>query len=85
MALKMLTIRPEIKVGERKVDGTYNIKLRFTLNRKVKRLSTSLFIKPEEMTRTGNFKKGTIIYKEVERLVAAYQADDNRMLECPSV
>ena len=74
MALKMLTIRPEIKVGERKVDGTYNIKLRFTLNRKVKRLSTSLFIKPEEMTKTGNFKKGTIIYKEIERLVAAYQA-----------
>ena len=51
----MLTIRPEIKVGERNVDGTYNIKLRFTLNRKVKRLSTSLFIKPEEMTKTGNF------------------------------
>ena len=37
MALKMLTIRPEIKAGERKVDGTYNIKLRFTLNRKVKK------------------------------------------------
>lgn len=79
MALKMLTIRPEIKVGERKVDGTYNIKLRFTLNRKVKRLSTSLFIKPEEMTKTGNFKKGTIIYKEIERLVAAYQAKCNAM------
>ena len=31
----MLTIRPEIKAGERKVDGTYNIKLRFTLNRQM--------------------------------------------------
>ena len=30
----MLTIRPEIKLGERKIDGTYNIKFRFTLNRK---------------------------------------------------
>lgn len=33
----MLTIKPEIKAGERKVDGTYNIKLRFTLSRKVKK------------------------------------------------
>ena len=34
----MLTIKAEIKSGEQKVDGTYNVKLRFTLNRKVKRL-----------------------------------------------
>lgn len=35
---KMLTIKAEIKSGEQKVDGTYNVKLRFTLDRKVKRL-----------------------------------------------
>ena len=34
----MLTIKAEIKSGEQKVDGTYNVKLRFTLDRKVKRL-----------------------------------------------
>lgn len=50
----MLTIKAEIKKNEQKADGTYNIKLRFTLNRKVKRLSTSLFIKPTDLTRTGN-------------------------------
>lgn len=69
----MLTIKAEIKRQEQKADGTYNIKVRFTLNRKVKRLSTSLFIKPSDLTKTGNFKKGTAIYKEIEQLVTSYQ------------
>ena len=69
----MLTIKAEIKKNEQKTDGTYNVKLRFTLNRKVKRLSTSLFVKPIDLTRSGNFKKGTSIYKEIEKLVSGYQ------------
>ena len=69
----MLTIKAEIKRQEQKADGTYNVKVRFTLNRKVKRLSTSLFIKPSDLTKTGNFKKGTTIHKEIEQLVTGYQ------------
>ncbi len=68
----MLTIRAEIKQSEQKVDGTYNVKLRFTLDRKVKRLSTSLFAKSTDLTRSGNFKKGTRLLNEVEKLIAAY-------------
>jgi len=75
----MLTIKAEIKKNEQKTDGTYNVKLRFTLNRKVKRLSTSLFVKPTDLTRTGNFKKGTLISKEIDKLVNAYQ------LKCDSM
>lgn len=69
----MLTIKAEIKRDEQKVDGNYNVKLRFTLNRKVKRLSISLFVKSSELTRSGNFKKSTAIYKEIDKLVNAYQ------------
>ncbi len=75
----MLTIKAEIKKNEQKTDGTYNVKLRFTLNRKVKRLSTSLFVKPTDLTRTGNFRKGTLISKEIDKLVNAYQ------LKCDSM
>ena len=39
----MLTIQAEIKKQEQKLDGRYNVKLWFTLGRKIKRLSTSLF------------------------------------------
>lgn len=75
----MLTIRAEIKKQEQKVDGTYNVKLRFTLNRKVKRLSTSLFVKPTDLTKSGNFRKGTAILKEIDKLVYAYQEKCNSM------
>lgn len=75
----MLTIRAEIKKQEQKVDGTYNVKLRFTLNRKVKRLSTSLFVKGTDLTKSGNFRKGTAIYKEIDKLVYAYQEKCNSM------
>ena len=75
----MLTIKAEIKRGEQKNDGTYNVKLRFTLDRKVRRLSTSLFVKPEELTKTGQFKKNTKVYKDIEKLVTAYQGKCNAM------
>ena len=52
----MLTIKAEIKRGEQCVDGTYNVKIRFTLGRQVKRLSTSLFAKPEDLTKSFAFK-----------------------------
>lgn len=75
----MLTIKAEIKRGEQKNDGTYNVKLRFTLDRKVRRLSTSLFVKSEELTKTGQFKKNTKVCKEIEKLVTAYQEKCNAM------
>ena len=36
----MLTINAEIKKNEQRSDKTYNVKLRFTLNRKIKRLGS---------------------------------------------
>lgn len=75
----MLTIKAEIKKREQKNDGSYNVKLRFTLNRKVKRLSTSLFVTQEDLTKTGTFRKNTPILKEINSLVLSYQAKCNAM------
>ena len=75
----MLTIKAEIKKGEQKANGTYNVKVRFTLNRKVKRLSTSLFVSPSDLTKSGDFKKTTKIYKKVENLVQGYKNKCNDM------
>ncbi len=75
----MLTIRAEIKQQEQKVDGTFNVKLRFTLDRKVKRLSTSLFARPNDLTKSGNFKKGTTLQKEIDKLIVAYQTKCTEM------
>ena len=47
----MLTIRAEIKRNEQKADKTFNVKLRFTLDRSVKRISTSLFVLPKDLSK----------------------------------
>lgn len=73
----MLTIRAEVKRQEQKVDGTFNVKLRFTLNRQVKRISTSLFVSPSDLTKTGTFKKQSPVTLEINELVQAYQRKCN--------
>lgn len=69
----MLTIKAEIKRNELKVDGTYNVKIRFTLDRKVKRLSTNLFVTQQDLTKSLKFKEDTSIKREVDRLVLYYR------------
>ena len=69
----MLTIKAEIKRSELKVDGTYNVKIRFTLDRKIKRLSTNLFITSKDLTKSLKFKEDTSIKREIDRLVLYYR------------
>lgn len=69
----MLTIKAEIKRSELKVDGTYNVKIRFTLDRKVKRLSTNLFVTQQDLTKSLKFKEDTFIKREIDRLVLYYR------------
>ena len=75
----MLTIRAEIKKGEQKSDGTYNVKLRFTHQRKVKRLSTSLFVRPDDLTKSLSFKNGTTIKNDIDNLVNEYRMRCNKL------
>ena len=69
----MLTIKAEIKKSELKVDGTYNVKIRFTLDRKVKRLSTNLFVTQQDLTKSLKFKEDTSIKRAIDRLVLYYR------------
>lgn len=69
----MLTIKAEIKKSELKVDGTYNVKIRFTLDRKIKRLSTNLFITSKDLTNSLKFKEDTSIKRAIDRLVLYYR------------
>ena len=69
----MLTSKAEIKKSELKVDGTYNVKIRFTLDRKIKRLSTNLFITSKDLTKSLKFKEDTSIKRAIDRLVLYYR------------
>ena len=70
----MLTIKAEVLKKDLRNDGTYNVKIRFTYKREVKRLSTSLFAKPTDLVKKNlKIKEGTLLKREVDRLVAQYQ------------
>ena len=69
----MLTINAEIKRREQKLNGTYNVKLRFTLDRKVKRLSTSLFATSKDLTKELKIKQSSPLKREVDNLIRGYQ------------
>lgn len=68
----MLTIRAEVQKDKLRSDGTYNVKIRFTLNRAVKRLSTSVFLTPQDITKSFKLKNPKFI-KQTEDLVRSYQ------------
>lgn len=51
----------------------YNVKIRFTLDRKIKRLSTNLFITSKDLTKSLKFKEDTSIKRAIDRLVLYYR------------
>lgn len=69
----MLTINAEIKANGQRSDGTYNVKLRFTLKRKMRRLSTSLFVTSKDLNKELRIKQSSPIKREVDSLIRNYQ------------
>ena len=69
----MLTIRAMVKKDGMRVDRTYNVKLSFTYNRKVIRLSTSLFASADDLTKSLSLKDGTDLKRKVDKLVESYK------------
>lgn len=69
----MLTINAEIKKDGLRSNGTYNVKLRFTLDRKMRRLATSLFVTNKDLTKELKIKQNSPIKKEVDSLIRSYQ------------
>ncbi len=61
--INMLTINAEIKKDGLRSDGTYNVKLRFTLDRKMRRLATSLFATSKDLTKELKIKQSSPIKK----------------------
>ena len=56
------------------MDGTYNIKIRFTKDRAVKRISTSLFATKDDLTADLKLKETSMIKQEADRLVLHYRS-----------
>ena len=52
----MLTIKAEVLKSKQKVDKTYNVKIRLTYSREVKRLATHIFVRAEDLTKDFKLK-----------------------------
>ena len=69
----MLTIKAEVTKSKVRNDGTYNVKIRFTKDRVVKRISSNLFATDADLTVDSKLKEESIIKHEAERLVLHYR------------
>ena len=69
----MLTIRAEVQSGKLRTDGTYNVKIRFTKGKVVKRISTNLFATDRDLNTKLKFKESSNIKREADRLVLHYR------------
>ena len=69
----MLTIKAEVQKGKQRTDGTYNVKIRFTKDRAVKRISTNLFAAESDLTPKLRFKDDSYIKQEADKLVLHYR------------
>lgn len=59
----MTTFKTEIVKSEQKRDGTYNVKIRVTHKRKVRRYSTPMYATDKDVTRGGKLKNQIILDK----------------------
>lgn len=59
----MITFKPEVFSHQRRKDGTYNVKIRVTFNRQVRRIPTNLFCSQSDLTRSLKLKDGNLINK----------------------
>ena len=57
----MTTFKAEISHGEKRKDGTWNVKIRITHKRKVRRYSTQMYATDKDVTRGGKLKNQIII------------------------
>ena len=68
----MLTFKAEVLKSKQKSDGTYNVKIRMTYNREVKRLATNIFVRQEDLTKPFRLKNPKFI-QEAYAIVRHYQ------------
>lgn len=68
----MLTINPEVVKVQRRTNECFTVRLRFTLDRRMKRISTSLFATPKDLTKDYKIKASSPLKQDVDTLIRGY-------------
>ena len=75
----MLTIKAEVQKDRKRNDGSYNVKIRFTKDRTVKRISTNLFATDADLTSDLKLREDSLTKQEADRLVLRYRTMVNSL------
>ena len=67
----MATFKAEVYKHQKKADGTWNVKIRVTHNRQKKYLSTPIYAKADDITRSFKLKKN--ITDKTDKIIDIYQ------------
>ena len=58
---------------EQKSDKTYNVKIRITCQRRIRRISTSIFVTKDDLTKSFKLKNPRVV-AEADKLIKEYQS-----------
>ncbi len=72
----MATFSVVVKTSDKKKDGTYNVKIRITHNRKSRYKSTPFFIPASEVSKTGKIKNQYVLDKVNEEIKVLRQKNN---------
>lgn len=76
----MATFKAEVYAHQRKADGTYNIKIRITQNRRKKYLATTYYVTKEDLTRSMKLKNQKYI-DATDSIIRKYRSVCDRVGE----
>ena len=65
----MLTINAEVVKNQRKTNDCFTVRLRFTLDRKMKRVATSLFATSKDLAKELKIKQTSPLKQEMDQFV----------------
>ena len=69
----MATFKAEVYKHQKRSDGTWNVKIRVTHNRQKKYLSTPIYVKQDDITRSS-FKLKKNITDKTDKMIEEYEA-----------
>lgn len=74
----MVTFKSEVRKDHKRQDGTYSVRTRITHNRVVRRITTSIHVTKEDITKGFKVKNQSIIEK-LENIISSYRSKCNNL------
>lgn len=72
VAQKMITLKAEVQQKDKRQDNTYNVKIRLSYKRQVRRIPTSIYVTKDDLTKSFKLKNPVCVRK-IDTLLRKYR------------